>query len=146
MLPAVEPVASEVAVAAARPAPRGGTETILLVEDDPAVCMLTRMVLETKGYKVIEADNGPAAFRAWDRAGGAVDLLFTDLVMPEGISGHALAAELQGLKPELKVIFTSGYSADIAGRELELKPGQNFLQKPSSPTALLEIVRQSLDS
>jgi PAS domain S-box-containing protein len=146
ILPAIEPAASEAVAAVTRPAPRGGTETVLLVEDDPAVRMLTRMVLETKGYRVIEADSGPAAFKAWDRAGGVVDLLFTDLVMPEGITGHALAAELQALKPELKVIFTSGYSADIAGRELELKAGQNFLQKPSSPTALLEIVRQSLDS
>jgi PAS domain S-box-containing protein len=145
MLPAIEPGVADETAAVASPAPRGGTETVLLVEDDPAVRMLTRMVLETKGYKVIEAESGPEALKAWDRAGGAVDLLFTDLVMPEGIGGHALAAELQALKPELKVIFTSGYSADIAGRELELKPGQNFLQKPSPPTALLEIVRQSLD-
>ncbi|HEY5551118.1 MAG TPA: ATP-binding protein, partial [Opitutaceae bacterium] len=146
MLPAVDSVTAETAGITARAAPRGGTETILLVEDDPAVRMLTRMVLESKSYKVVEADSGPAAFMAWDRAGGVVDLLFTDLVMPEGIGGHALAAELQALKPELKVIFTSGYSADIAGRELELKPGQNFIQKPSSPTSLLEIVRNSLDS
>ncbi|HUG10529.1 MAG TPA: PAS domain S-box protein [Opitutaceae bacterium] len=145
MLPAIDHI-NEAAVSASAPAPpRGGTETILLVEDDPAVRMLTRIVFENKGYKILEADCGPAALEVWESSGGAVDLLFTDLVMPEGIGGHALAAQLQAFKPGLKVIFTSGYSADIAGRELELKAGQNFIQKPSPPNALLEIVRRSLD-
>jgi CheY-like chemotaxis protein len=145
LLPAVDQIKEREGSASVRAAPRGGTETILLVEDDPAVRTLTRIVFENKGYKVLEADTGPAALEVWESSGGAVDLLFTDLVMPEGVSGHALAAELQSRKPGLKVIFTSGYSADIAGRELELKAGQNFIQKPASPTALLEIVRHSLD-
>jgi two-component system cell cycle sensor histidine kinase/response regulator CckA len=145
MLPAIDHSEAQAGPTAVRAAPRGGTETILLVEDDPSVRMLTRIVFENKGYKVLEADCGPAALKVWESSRGAVDLLFTDLVMPEGIGGHALAAELQAHKPGLKVIFTSGYSADIAGRELELKTGQNFIQKPASPTALLEIVRRSLD-
>ncbi len=126
--------------------PRGGTETILLVEDEQGVRMLTRILLERQGYRVLEAANGVEGMQVWEREKGSIRLLLTDMVMPEGISGRELAGQLQEWQPDLRVIFTSGYSADIAGRELNLKDGQNFLQKPCPPLRLLETVRKSLDA
>jgi CheY-like chemotaxis protein len=131
--------------AAMKPKPRGGTETILLVEDDAAVRMLTRAVLERQGYQVLEAAHGVEALKIWEQHQGIIQLLFTDIVMPRGISGRELAIRLQARNPKLRVIFTSGYSADIAGRELSLQEGQNFIQKPASPQQLLETVRRCLD-
>jgi CheY-like chemotaxis protein len=125
--------------------PRGGTEIILLVEDDPAVRQLTRSALEREGYHVLEAANGIQALEVWREISGRAALLLTDLVMPGGMTGHELARRLQAKKPDLKVIFTSGYSADIAGRELELSPSENFLQKPFEREQLLESVRRRLD-
>ena len=130
---------------AAVAAPHGGTETILLVEDEPGVRLLTRTVLERGGYRVVEAANGADGLRAWVESGGHVDLVLTDVVMPDGMSGRELADRLQKGRPQLRVIFTSGYSTDFAGRELVLKDGQSFLQKPSTPKEILEAVRRSLD-
>jgi CheY-like chemotaxis protein len=130
----------------ARAAPRGGRETILLVEDDPAVRDLTRKVLEKAGYNVPEASRGTDALRVWRELNGDVDLLFTDIVMPDGLNGWELASRLQSFKPSLKIIFTSGHSEDVAGRQLDLKVGQTFIQKPSPPSALLEAVRRLLDT
>ena len=126
--------------------PLGGSERILLVEDDPSVRMLTRIILQRAGYKVMEAVHGPDAMRIWENAGGAFDLLLTDIVMPEGMSGRELATKLQARKPELKVILTSGYSEEIAGHELSLKQRQRFIQKPAPPELILETVRLSLDT
>jgi len=83
--------------------------------------------------------------RIWEQHAGPIHLLLTDIVMPEGISGRELAAQLLQRNPKLRVIFTSGYSADIAGRELVLEEGQNFLQKPCPSDHILETVRKSLD-
>jgi signal transduction histidine kinase/CheY-like chemotaxis protein len=127
------------------PKARGGTETILLVEDEPSVRRLTRIVLERAGYHVLEAHNGVEAMQLWEQHQDTIQLLFTDIMMPEGVSGHDLAARLLARNPRLRIIFTSGYSAEIAGRELSLKAGQNFIQKPALPSQLLEIVRQCLD-
>ncbi len=124
---------------------RRGTETVLVVEDEQSVRLLTRMVLERQGYRVLEAANGREALEVWQRHVGRIDLLFTDIVMPEGMSGRDLADRLRERRPDLKVIFTSGYSADIAGREFSLEPGQNFLQKPTRPQAIVEAVRRCLD-
>ena len=126
--------------------PRGGTETILLVEDERAVRLLTRMVLERGGYRVIDAANGADGLRAWSEHEGRVDLLLTDVVMPDGMSGRELAERLQKKQPGLRVIFTSGYTTDFAGRELALKSGQWFLQKPAAPKEMLDIVRRAIDS
>ena len=126
--------------------PMSGTETILVVEDEPSLRMLTRAVLEPQGYRVLEAANGVDALRVWEEHQGSVQLLLTDIMMPEGISGLELATRLQKSSPHLKVIFTSGYSADIAGGQLSLQEGQNFIQKPSSPQQLLETVRRCLDT
>ena len=137
--------ASAAAEPAAAPAPAKGTETVLVVEDEPSVRLLTRMVLERQGYQVLEAAHGAEAIEVWRRHGGRIALLFTDIVMPEGMSGRELADKLREHDPALKVIFTSGYSAEIAGREFSLQPGQNFVQKPTRPQAIVEAVRRCLD-
>jgi two-component system cell cycle sensor histidine kinase/response regulator CckA len=124
-------------------APRG-TETILLVEDEAAVRMLTRAILERAGYQVIEAPSGASGYRAFQDAGGRVDLVLTDVVMPDGMSGRELADTLTKMRPDLRVVFTSGYSADFAG-ELSLHDRQSFLQKPASPKEILGAVRRALD-
>ncbi|MGZ4961908.1 MAG: PAS domain S-box protein [Limisphaerales bacterium] len=123
----------------------GGTETIFVVEDEGAVRELTRTILEASGYKVIEAVNGVEAQRIWKEIRGEVHLLFTDMVMPEGVSGWELANKLLMQKPNLKVVFASGYNAEYASRELKLKKGQIFLQKPYSSKQILKAVRQCLE-
>ena len=145
-LPAAGETTESRSAAIVKPGPQGGTETILVVEDEPSLRILMRAVLEPHGYRVLEAANGVDALRVWDEHKGSVQLLLTDIMMPEGISGVELAARLRQYSPELRVIFTSGYSADIAGGQLHLQEGQNFIQKPSSPQQLLETVRRCLDS
>jgi signal transduction histidine kinase/ActR/RegA family two-component response regulator len=125
--------------------PGGGTETILVVEDEPIIRMLIRAILERAGYRVLEAASGVEALRVWERNRDAIQLLFTDIVMPEGINGRALSARIRAERPRLPVIFTSGYSAEIAGRDLELEKGQTFLQKPASPTQLLAAIRSTIE-
>ncbi len=144
LLPIDEDAARARTEAAAAPALRRRTETILLVEDEPGVRMLTRVVLERQGYRVLEAAHGLEAVRLWDQHQATIRLLLTDIVMPEGVNGRELAARFRAANPTLPVIFTSGYSAEIAGRQLSLLEGQNFLQKPFSPRQLLEIVDRSL--
>jgi PAS domain S-box-containing protein len=124
----------------------GGSETILLVEDEAAVRTLTHVVLERSGYRVLPASSGVEAVAVWERSKGKVDLLFTDIVMPDQMSGRELAERLRTDDPGLRVLFTSGYSADIAGRALILQAGQNFIAKPASPQQILASVRRCLDS
>jgi PAS domain S-box-containing protein len=145
MLPA-RTAAPQIASFASQSRPAGGTETILIVEDEPHVRLLTRITLERAGYKVVEASDGAEALKVWEQHRKDIRLLFTDLVMPGGMSGRELATRLMASKPGLKVVFTSGYSADIAGREISLQEGQNFIQKPSSPFTVLEAVRRCLDT
>ena len=126
--------------------PRGRAETILLVEDEPAVRALTRQTLERHGYRVLEAAHGREALRLWEQHRTAVDLLLTDLVMPEGLGGLELAQRLRASKPGLKVVFISGYAAEAGGLASEPQPGEGLLiQKPCAPERLLEIVRHCLD-
>ncbi len=129
----------------ARRKPRGGSETILLAEDDAAVRKSTRMTLERNGYHVLEAADGVTAQQVWTEHHGRIALLLTDVIMPGGVDGWGLAALLQKQDPQLRVIITSGYSADIAGRALELPAGQKFIQKPCPAEQLLEAVRDCLD-
>ncbi len=124
---------------------RGGTETILLVEDDPGVRMLTRVTLERQGYRVLEASSGPEGATLWQMHGHQIALLLTDLVMPGGITGLQLARSLKAERPGLGVIYISGYSAEIAGRELELLANERFLSKPCPSDRLLASVRECLD-
>ena len=125
---------------------QGGAEMILLVEDEPALRSLAKKLLTQFGYRVLEAGSGPKALEIWAEHRDEIALLVTDLVMPDGMSGRALAEQLLALDPHLKVIYTSGYSAEIAGQNFPLQTGVNFLPKPFNPQALAEIVRRALDA
>ena len=123
----------------------GGNETILLVEDEPPVRLLASNLLQRCGYTVLVAESGAAALPVWKEHREKIHLLLTDMVMPEGISGRELAEKLKSDRPELKVIYTSGYSTDIIGREPRLIEGGNFLQKPYHPLKLAQVIRNCLD-
>jgi two-component system cell cycle sensor histidine kinase/response regulator CckA len=126
------------------PAPQ--KRTVLVVEDEPTLRALVRRVLERGGYEVIEAASGLAALQLWKDNKTHVDLLLTDMVMPDGISGRQLAEKLKTENPKLKVIYTTGYSPDLMGNDITLKEGVNFLQKPYPPQKLVEAVRNGLES
>jgi two-component system cell cycle sensor histidine kinase/response regulator CckA len=123
----------------------GGTETILVVEDEPSLRDLVGQLLRRDGYKVIPAGTGSEALRLWEQHENEIDLLLTDMKMPGGISGQDLAARLQAAKPALKVIFTSGYSLEAADGDLVLQTGINFLSKPYQPAKLARMIRACLD-
>jgi CheY-like chemotaxis protein len=124
---------------------RGGKETILLVEDEPVLRELVKEVLTQYQYRVIEAGSGVEALRVWDEHNGQVDLLLTDMVMPEGMSGKDLAIQLRQHKPELKVIYTSGYSPESLTSDFGSSETV-FLAKPYLPPQLAQLVRQTLDA
>ena len=145
-LPAIGIPQKPVPAAAGKVSPVGGTETILLVEDEPAVRELTRVILKRYGYQVIEATSGVEALSIWSAHRDSVALVLTDLVMPGGVTGHQLAQRLLADKPHLKVVLMSGYSADIAGRELNVGASDKFVQKPFLPNHLLKVIRDSLDA
>jgi signal transduction histidine kinase len=123
--------------------PKGGTETILLVEDEPAVLVLARTILERAGYRVIEAANPAIAESQWSSA-GAIDLLLTDVVMPGG-TGPELFNRLSDRQAGLRVLFMSGYAeGDLFDRANVARPGA-FLEKPFTAAELVARVREALD-
>jgi PAS domain S-box-containing protein len=124
---------------------RGGTETILLVEDEKPVRELVARVLQKYGYAVLQAATGADALDVWRANKTKINLLLTDLVMPGSMNGRELAEKIWIEMPGLKVIFTSGYSADIVGKDFKLEPEVNFLQKPYQPQTLALTVRRCLD-
>jgi CheY-like chemotaxis protein len=119
-------------------------QTIMVVEDEPTLRALVRKVLERGGYDVIEAQSGLAALELWNKKHPHVDLLLTDMVMPDGISGRQLAEKLKAENAKLKVIYTTGYSTELLGKDFVLKEGVNFLQKPYPPQKLVQTVRNGL--
>jgi nitrogen-specific signal transduction histidine kinase len=123
---------------------RGGRETILVVEDEPVLRELVQEILKEYDYQVIEAASGVEALRVWDEFEGEIDLLLTDMVMPEGMSGRELATQLKKRKPSLKVIYSSGYSPDSMGQDFG-HSDTIFLSKPYLPPQLARTVRQCLD-
>jgi len=127
-------------------APRGGDETILVVEDEASLRELVREVLRKKGYTVLEAATGVQALKVWQQHKDNIDLLLTDMMMPEGVSGSELAKKVLAEKPSLKVIYSSGYSLDVISPDFTVKEGANYLQKPYHPEALARTVRSRLDS
>jgi len=129
----------------ARAAIRGGDETILVVEDEIALRELVCSVLEGRGYKILQAETGVKALAVWEEHKAEIDLLLTDLVMPDRLNGRELAEKLRAERPKLKVIFTSGYSADVVGKDFVSQRGLHYLQKPYDPQKLALTVRNCLD-
>jgi CheY-like chemotaxis protein len=125
---------------------RGGNETVLLVEDEAGVLSLARGILKSYGYDVLEARTGVEALRLWAQHDTRIDLLLTDIVMPEGMSGLDLARKLRQEKHDLRVLYSSGYSIEVAGQDFGLTEGMAFLKKPYQPTALALKVRECLDT
>jgi len=122
-----------------------GAETVLVVEDEVTVSFCVCAILKSQGYSVLTATNGVEALAVWKENQADIDLLLTDMVMPEGISGLDLAQRLLADKPGLRVICTSGYSHEIATSKKTLPVTHRFLGKPYQSTLLLETVREVLD-
>jgi signal transduction histidine kinase/ActR/RegA family two-component response regulator len=145
-LPASDAVPGQARAAAADTGPiAGGTETILIVEDEPILRSMARDILEERGYHIVEASSGKEALDVWNRQADKIDLLLTDMVMPEGLSGMELARQLLATQPRLKVVFTSGYTANEVNQEMLAQTRASFLSKPYTHTELEKAVRDSLD-
>lgn len=144
--PAAEAAARPQRPAAETPQRDGtsGTETVLVVEDEPAVRRLTAGALTKQGYRVLTAEGPVQAVQACQRHAGDVHLLLTDLVMPE-LNGRRLAELLRAQWPEMKVLYMSGYTDDAAVRKEVVEAGWPFLSKPFSPAMLCRKVREVLD-
>jgi CheY-like chemotaxis protein len=121
-----------------------GTETVLLVEDEQAIRALTRRILESAGYTVLEAASGADALRLLDSHPGVVHLLLTDVVMP-GMNGRELSGRVAAQRPSTKVLFASGYTDDAILRHGVLDAGSSFISKPYTPSELKRRVRAVLD-
>jgi PAS domain S-box-containing protein len=127
-------------------APRGGCETVLVVEDEDVLREMVLEVLTLQGYAVLEASSGPRAIEVWEQTNRSIDLLLTDMVMPGGMTGSELAECLSSRQPSLKVIYTSGYSPGMAGKDASALECPNFLPKPYSSDRLAHFVRECLDA
>jgi CheY-like chemotaxis protein len=133
--------------AAMQPAASGleGTETILLVEDEEGVRGLTRQLLQRHGYTVLEAENGQEALGLCERYSANIHLLLTDVVLAAQMSGRELVERLLPLRPEMKVLYMSGYSDEAIVHHGVLAPGTAFLQKPFTTESLMRKLREVLD-
>jgi PAS domain S-box-containing protein len=135
----------QAAATKARPdRPPQGNETVLVVEDEESVSYVVQSGLRAHGFRVLHAANALQAFQIYNEENGQIDLLLTDMVMPRGMSGRELAANLKALKPDLKVVYTTGYSREAIGPDIDLREGLNFLPKPHAPGKLIETVRARL--
>jgi len=143
-LPRIETPADAPA-SAQKGGPARGSETVLVVEDEPAVLTLSRRALEAQGYVVLAASDAAAALRVVERHGGTIHLLLTDVVMP-GLSGPELADRLAAQRPGIRVLYMSGYPGDAVVQHGTLPSGSAFLQKPFSPDGLARKVRDVLDA
>jgi signal transduction histidine kinase/ActR/RegA family two-component response regulator len=142
-LPRVEDALEPTGAASAARTHAGGSETVLLVEDEESVRQLVRETLESKGYKVLEAENGEAALQIVATHSGKIDMLITDVVMP-GMSGRELSARLCASCPQTKVLYLSGYTEDAIVHEGVVDPDTAFLQKPFTLQMLSRKVREVL--
>lgn len=122
-----------------------GTETILLVEDEAPLRTMIGRILTRLGYTVLAAETGEIAHELWRENRSRVDILVTDMMLPDGVSGSALATAFGAERPDLKIVYMSGYSPEFAGKSVELITGQNFIQKPFRPDTLVTTLRRALD-
>jgi PAS domain S-box-containing protein len=122
-----------------------GRETILLVEDEGSVRQMAARVLRQLGYPVLEAGNGQEAMKVWQEQAGQIDLLLSDMVMPEGLTGMDLAEKFQQDKPSLRIILSSGYTVEMVGQGRPTAKGFVYLQKPYHVEELSRVVRDCLD-
>jgi signal transduction histidine kinase/ActR/RegA family two-component response regulator len=123
----------------------GGSETILIVEDEPVLRDMARDILEECGYRILEASSGREALDVWNQRQNEIDLLLTDMVMPDGISGADLVDRLLAGQPCLKVVFTSGYTANEVNEKMLNRTCASFLAKPYTHAELAKTVRNCLD-
>jgi len=144
-LPRVEEAATALVERKTFPPIRQGDETVLLVEDEPEVRSLVQRILKTQGYTVVTAANPDEALAVAREFKGPIQLMVTDVVMP-GMSGVQLAERLVPTRPDMKVLFVSGYTNDAIGHHGVLDPGTAFLQKPFTPNALARKVRDVLEA
>jgi signal transduction histidine kinase len=122
-----------------------GDETILVVEDDAGLLRTTSLLLRTCGYRVLEARNGREALQIWQETGSQIDLIFTDIVMPGGLSGMDLAETLHQTTPSLRILMASGYSTELINAGGRPREGIVFLSKPYIPATLALAIRKCLD-
>jgi CheY-like chemotaxis protein len=142
-LPRTQP-AAQPAVVASSPVPPRGAETILLAEDDAALRALAMRVLTRQGYTVLEATNGREALELCESYEGTIDLVLSDVVMPE-LGGRALVERLAASRPRTRVLFMSGYTDDDVFRRALIDHRTEFLQKPFTPQSLSQRVREVLN-
>ncbi|MGB9604169.1 MAG: response regulator, partial [Limisphaerales bacterium] len=123
-----------------------GSENVLVVEDEPALRELVCGILSYYGYRAVPACSGVEALKVWERYNHDFDLLLTDMIMPEGMTGRELAQKLKSDKPDLKVIYTSGYTIESGFNDFAIRDGYIFLSKPYHPIVMLKTVRLFLDN
>jgi CheY-like chemotaxis protein len=123
----------------------GGSETILLVEDEADLRQIARVFLEHFGYRVLEARDGEEALRIGRNRADPIDLILTDVVMP-GLSGRQLVEQILELRPGTKVVFMTGYADDMLLRHKVLEPGVALLEKPFDKIQLAKKIREALDA
>ena len=141
-LPAVDEAATPEKSSTTGSAPRGGTETILVVEDEKVVRDLVQDILESNGYIVIAAEDGPTAVAISENFGGAIQLMITDVMMPR-ITGPELSERLHSRRPDMKVLYMSGYTDPVGGR---LPKDCTYIAKPFSKSGLIQKIREILDA
>ena len=136
---------SAAGAAPAREAPRGSAETILVVEDSEDVLALAREHLDGLGYRVLAARNGEEGLRLFERESGAIDLVFTDIVMPGGVNGVVLAGKVRERRPDVPVLLTTGYNEELSA-DGPRTAAADVLGKPYSRTQLADRVRAALNA
>jgi signal transduction histidine kinase len=145
VLPAVDGRPEALRAPAAAPVPVGGSEAVLLAEDEPTVRRLLRRVLDESGYKVLEASNGADALERAEAYEGILHLVITDVIMPQ-MGGAELVERMKDVHPEAKVLYVSGYADDALGERGVVPGNEAFLAKPFTPEALARKVREILDA
>jgi CheY-like chemotaxis protein len=122
------------------PIGKNGGGTILLVEDEPGLRTVATAILRRAGYQLLTAGSGPEALKVMTDTEAHVDLLLTDMVMPDGMSGRELAEHLRAQRSDLKVLFTSGYTSELSDTSFRVRNGIRFLPKPYDAQTLCDAV------